>query len=207
MIVVSFYAPRFERYTSCNYDELGLLLDKSCKKLGLNHVVISDSFRPKPMETFLTKLPQNLMQAILYGQMKFMEQSREPILFVGSDCLITKRVGLNLDSLQDIAITTSVEFTDCVMNTGAIWIRDGGICVGVWRQALETEPKKWGEDQISLYDAICGSKLNILKLRCEEHNWAPNSIDDDAKMPTVVHFRGNRKLFMKSWAEKYLEII
>jgi hypothetical protein len=206
MIVASFFAPRFEKYENCNYDELAMLLDKSCKKLGLDHYVISDNFRPKPLKTFVTKLPENLMQAILYGQMRFMEWCKEPILFTGCDCLITRAQGLNSDSIQDIAITTSKEFSDCEMNTGAVWIRSGEVVIPTWKAALETEPKEWGDDQTSLYEAILESNLNVLKLRCEDHNWAPKNINDNANMPTVVHFRGKRKKFMKEWGEKYLNL-
>ena len=53
MIVASFFAPRFEKYKNVDYDELEILLDKSCKKLNLEHYVISDNFRPKPLKSFV----------------------------------------------------------------------------------------------------------------------------------------------------------
>jgi len=206
MIVASFFAPRYEVYDNCDYDALALLLDKSCKKLGLEHVVISDSFRPKPLKTCLTKLPENLMQAIFYGQIKFMKETNDTILFTGADCLLTKKLGLNHDSLPDLAITTSKTFSDCEMNTGAVWVKDKEKCIKIWEEVLEKEPKDWGDDQIFLYEGIKRSNLNTLYLPCEEHNWAPSSINDDAGFPTVVHFRGKRKSFMKDWAKRYLGI-
>ncbi len=202
MIVASFYAPRYEKWPGCDYDELLLLVDKSCKKLGLNHIVISDSFRPKPLNTFVTRLPENLIQAILYGQWKFLQESQEPILLIGADCLLTKLIP---EFEEDIGITLG-PFSDCKMNTGMVYVKDGKKSEQVWAAALELNPTVWGQDQTFLYESILESGLDIKELRCEEYNWAPNNIHDDAGLPYVVHFRGKRKSFMKNWAKTYLEI-
>lgn len=204
MIVVSFFAPRFEKYQSVDYDELLLLLDKSCKKLDLKHLVISDSLRPKPLETFLTKLPENLMQAFLYGQLKVLDEYEKPILFTGADCLLTKHPYECFKG--SLTITTSDKFTDCKMNAGAIFCNRPILCRKIWKETLELNPKEWGEDQIFLYKTIQKSNEDIRELRCEDHNWAPRDLEDNAGFPTIVHFRGKRKSFMKEWANKYLRI-
>ena len=204
MIVVSFFAPRFEKYAGVNYDELLFLLDKSCKKLDFKHMVISDESRPKPLNTYLTYLPENLMQAFLYGQTKFLSETKEPVLFVGADCLLTRDPRPYFS--DDLSITTSDSFQDCKMNTGAIFVKNPELCSHVWLDALGLKPKEWGEDQIFLYKTIKESNLKVKEIRCEDHNWAPRNIHDDAGMPTVVHFRGKRKSFMPQWAEKYLKI-
>src|SRR5690349_17128798 len=131
MIVASFYAPRFEKWKGCDYDELLLLVDKSCRKFGLNHIVISDATRPN-LETFICDLPENLMQAILCGQMRILEKAKESVLLIGADCVLTRFVS---DFDSDIAITLG-PFSDCEMNTGMIWCGNTKFCAEVWKIAL-----------------------------------------------------------------------
>lgn len=203
MIIASFFTPREDRW-NCDYDALLRLLDASCARLGLMHVVISDEHRPG-LQTFECGLPDNLMAALLDGQRQFLEWATEPVLFVGADCLIVKDPRPILNG--DMTITIG-PFSDCEMNTGAIWCRDGQRCAPIWRAALGRRPEHWGEDQTSLYHAIQNSPdVNVVRVRCEDHNWAPESITDDAGMPTVAHFRGRRKAFMPAWAARHLDLV
>jgi hypothetical protein len=205
MIVASFFAPRYEKYEGVDYDELLYLLDKSCKKLDFKHLVISDEPRPKPLNTFLCPLPEELMQAILCGQMMLLAESKEPVLLTGADCLLTRDPRPFFQG--DLAITTSKTFSDCVMNTGAIFVKHPNLCFDIWQKALDKNPVEWGDDQTCLYEIIKESKFDVKEIACEEHNWAPNDLDDDANLATIVHFRGGkRKKFMKDWAKKYLNI-
>lgn len=201
MLVASFFAPRFDKW-GCDYDALLLLLDRSCKRLGLDHVVISDKERPAPLETALFDLPENLMEAFLDGQRQLLECAREPVLFTGADCLLSRDPWPFMAG--DITVTTSDSFSDCRMNSGAIWCRDPAACAPVWRAALGRRPAEWGDDQRALYAAIQASDLVVAELPCDTQNWAPRDADDPAGMPTVVHFRGQRKKFMAEWARRHL---
>lgn len=202
MIVASFHAPREDRW-GVDYDALLMLLDASCQRLGLRHVVISDSPRPALLETAIFDLPENLMLAILDGQRQFLAATSGPVLLVGADCLLTANPPVLIGSI-DMAITTSDQFSDCRMNTGAIWCADGRTCAPVWQAALDDNPQKWGEDQTTLYDAVKESGLRVREVRAEDYNWAPNNEFDDAGMPAVVHFRGRRKAWMADWALRHL---
>ena len=201
MIVASFFAPRFEKWPGVDYDALLMLLDASCRRLGLPHIVISDAERPAPLISSICSMPQNLMLAILDGQRQLLEVTDGPVLLVGADCLLTRDPRPFL--LGDLAITLG-PFTDCPMNTGAIWCRDGATCACVWRAALDLNPVDWGDDQRVLYRAVKASGLNVALLRCEDHNWAPDNVSDPAGMPTVVHFRGPRKAWMAAWAARHM---
>lgn len=205
MIVASIFAPRYEKWPGCDYDVLLRLLDASCRRLGLRHVVISDSERPSPLETARFDLPDNLMLAILDGQRQFLATMPGPVLLVGADCLVTRDPRPFLGGGIDMAVTIG-PFSDCPMNTGAIWCADGPTCAPVWQAAIGRGPREWGEDQIALYAAVKDSGLRAREVCAEEHNWAPDSLDDDAGMPAVVHFRGRRKAWMADWARRYLGI-
>lgn len=202
MLVASFHAPREDRW-GCDYDALLRLLDLSCLRLGLRHVVISDSDRPG-LETARFTLPDNLMQAFLDGQRQLLAATPGPVLLVGADCLLTRDPRPFLAG--DITVTIG-PFADCEMNSGAIWCADGPTCVPVWQAALNRNPVAWGDDQVALYAAIQASGLDVVKLRCEDHNWAPNGPNDDADMPTVAHFRGGRKAFMANWAARHMALV
>lgn len=164
-------------------------------------MVISDS-RDLSLETFLCRLPDNLMAATLEGQRQFLSCTQEPVLFVGADCLLIRDPRSVLAG--DMTVTIG-PFSDCEMNTGAIWCA-GSQCASVWREALERNPTEWGDDQTALYSAAQASILDVRHVPCELHNWAPESPTDNAGMPTVVHFRGRRKAWMAGWAKQYLEI-
>jgi uncharacterized Rossmann fold enzyme len=203
MIVASFFAPRQVMWglDAAGYHRCLKVLDASCKRLGLRHVVLSDSERPG-FETAVYPLPENLMQAFLSAQLQLLESAREPILLTGADCILTADPR-GVVGEHDMAITVG-PFADCRMNTGAIFIKDGPKVAKVWREALASNPVKWGEDQTSLYRAILASDLDVLELPCTEYNWAPESPDDPAGMPMVAHFRGPRKGWMQAWYQRFV---
>lgn len=202
MIVASFFAPRYEKWPGCDYDALLHLLDESCRRFGLRHVVISDAERPG-LDTAIYDLPANLMQALLDGQRQFLAATTGPVLLVGADCLVAADPRPILAG--DLTITVG-PFADCEMNTGAIWCADGPTCAPIWAAAVATRPVEWGDDQTALYSAVQSSGLDVRRVRCEAHNWAPDDERDPAGPPTVVHFRGVRKRFMSAWALRHLGI-
>lgn len=202
MIVASFFAPREDKW-GCDYDALLRLLDASCRRFNLQHVVISDSKRPG-LDTLICRLPNNLMMALLDGQRQCLEWAREPVLFVGADCLLARDPRPVMAG--DMTITIG-PFSDCPMNTGAIWCADPNGCATVWRAAVDAQPVEWGDDQRAFYSAVEASGLNIRRVPCQDHNWAPRDAEDPAGMPTVVHFRGDRKAFMADWAKAHLNIV
>lgn len=200
MIVASFYAPRFDKW-GCDYIELLKVLDASCERWGVRHVVISD--RQLPFDTFVCDLPENLMLAILDGQRQFLESTDDEVLLTGADCVIAQDPRGRLEG-HDMAITIG-PFADCEMNTGAIWCA-GKRCAPVWREALKSQPREWGEDQVALYGAVRASGLRVLRHRCETHNWKPGSAQDSAGRPVVAHFRGRAKKYMRQWAWLHLAL-
>ena len=201
MKVVSFFAPRHDQW-GCDYLALLRLLDKSCRRFGLEHYCISDR-NLEVVDTLICKLPENLMQALLDGQLQCLQWTQEPVLFVGADCLIAKDPRTIKGG--DLTITIG-DFSDCPMNTGAIWCHNPARCVPIWRAAVDSRPVTWGEDQTALYEAVKASGANVVSVNADQHNRAPSSVEDSADMPTVVHFRGRRKSFMADWAKRWMDL-
>ncbi len=200
-VVASFFAPRYDKW-GCDYDKLLHLLDASCRRLALRHMVISDKPRPG-LETALFDLPDNLMMALLDGQRQFLECVEGPVLFVGADSLITRDPFAIAPDCQ-LALTFG-PFTDCPMNNGFMLCRDIAACAVAWADAIALGPKNWGDDQRCQLAAFEASGLRIARLRCEDQNWAPENVTDACK-PTVVHFRGHRKDWMPQWAQRHMGI-
>lgn len=211
MIAASFHAPRFDRW-GCDYDALLRLVDASCRRVGIRHAVITDAGREPPasvagIEHFPARLPENLMRAILEGQRQFLAhvatQGGEPVLLIGADCLVVSDP--RKLALPDVTITTG-PFSDCRMNTGAIWCASPAACVPTWAAARDGCAGNWGDDQTSLLQALEASQLAITEVPADLHNRAPDHERDDAGMPTVAHFRGNRKAWMGAWARRWLDL-
>lgn len=217
MLVASFYSPRPEiesKLWNCDYDQLLMLVESSCRRFGLEHLVISNCPRPAPLRTFLTFLPDNLMQAFIFGQrqmLRELQESCQNLLFIGADCLFTRNPsGRELIEESDITITLSSSFVDCLMNCGAIWCNDLEKCFRIWDRAYQTKKLvDWGDDQRAIYSSILEYEeegwLNVKRVECEGFNWAPDGLEDDCRS-VVVHFRAKRKQFMANWAKKHLDL-
>lgn len=211
LVVASIFAPRLDQW-GCDYMECLAVLQASCDRLGLRHVVISD--RPlDPFETAIFDLPQELMPLLLEGQRAFLAATDAPVLLVGADCIVTSDPRPVLEDC-DLAVTVH-PFHDCVLNTGAIWCGNGKAIAPLWQAALKRNPREWGEDQQVLkavLDPVASQPgwgarhgLAVKFLPCQGYNWAPERHDDDAGMPVVAHFRGPRKPWMRWWYQNFVE--
>lgn len=200
MIVVSFFAPRFTMWEGVDYDECLDVLQASCDRLKLRHVCISDQPRPR-VETFLCKLPGNLMQAFLDGQRQWLERTREPTLFTGADCILTRDPS-DICAGYDIGIT-SKRYGH--INTGAVWCMTKA-CIPVWQTALDLKPVEWGEDQVRLMDAIRKHPVQMRELPMVDYNAKPKSETDRLNAPPlIVHFKGSSrtKQMQRPWWENF----
>lgn len=215
MIVASFYAPRLP--TPVNYLECLSVLQASCDRLGLRHVVISDRKLPG-LDCAMYDLHDDLMMACIQGQRWFLEDTPGPVLLTGADCIVTRDPRPLLDGFD--LVGTVYPFSDCCLNTGLVMVADGPSAAPIWGIAeaklLELDSIAWGDDQIALKCALApvtpypaeGERhgLKVKFVSCVEHNWAPEAHDDDAGMPLIAHFRGERrKGWMGFWYRRFLE--
>lgn len=205
--VVSFYAHRYDHWRSAdgtpvNYDDLLDILDASCKRLGIRHVCISDVQRPR-VDTFVTPLPENLMQAFLVGQRAWLvEANGAPTMFTGADCIITRDPS-EVCYGYDMAITTR-HYTD--INTGGLWCYSTA-CIEAFDHALALKPQQWGEDQICLLAGIRKTKgLRLRELPCRDYNAKVKTANEKLdRPPMIVHLKGGseRKALMAPWFRNF----
>ncbi len=215
--VVSFYAPRpdHERHTH-DYLLCLALQRQSCARFGCRQIVITDDAPSlADFPTFNTILPHSLMRAIIAGQLAYLESAAfdADTLLTGADCLLGRDPRAVFDGGFDVAVTTHGGFSDCIMNTGAIFVPVASreLAAPFWRRALATMGDAWGDDQLALareFDATLkhGTEMRgaarIKFLPCEGINWAPDN-ENDGIDSLVVHFRGPRKRWMEAWAERF----
>lgn len=199
-VVVSTFAPRYEKWPGTDYDDLLRVLQASCDRLGVRHVCISDSYRPH-CDTFVCDLPQALMPLLIDAQLQFMRQCDEPILFTGADCILTRNPDGVLKPGIDLAITTDASHRR--LNTGAMFVADGPRCAPVWQAALDMGPDEWGTDQTCLLAAIQASDLAVDHLPKSKYNRPPLAEGETGEEAMIVHFKGERKKQMRPWWERY----
>lgn len=199
LTVGSFYAHREDNGT--NYIKCLRLLDESCKRLEIPHVVITDHDLPSDLTAFRTALPDNLMQALLTGYARLREATEGRLFLTGADCILTRNP-FDYGDKCDAAFSFG-PYKDCILNTGAQWLNTP-LSATLYGEALERMPLEWGDDQRALWQAVQHTNLHIRPLDAFEHNRPPISADDTLAPATVVHFRGERKSWMRPWWAKYL---
>ncbi len=229
MNIVSFFAPRPKHPFYQDYAPYLDILRASCEKYGHRHIVITDDAQvgkfPEGVlnysqgDAFVTSLPENLMKAIIRGQLAYLNSPlvAEDTVLVGADCVLAQDPAQVFDMPFDIAFTTG-RFSDCILNTGAIYIRGGVDARPIWARAYAAMGEEWGDDQKALAAVvdpievvpgvrasnrkICG--LNVLFLPVDPYNLAPEYPDDDCTRGVILHFRGPRKAWMMDYCAKWL---
>lgn len=226
MNIVSFYAPRRDHPFFQDYTPFLEILRASCKKWGHRHIVITDDAQVGEFpegtldytqgDAFVVDLPDNLMKAITRGQLAYLLSplAKEDTVLVGADCVLARDPAEVFDLPFDIAFTTG-PFSDCILNTGAIYIRGGADAAHIWVRAFAGMGEKWGDDQLALAavvhptlypSVVCGNGPTIRFLPVDPYNLAPEYPDDDCTRGVVLHFRGPRKAWMKDYCAKWLGV-
>lgn len=216
MIVASFFAPRPEHPRWRDYIPSLRLLQASCDRLGLQHVVLGDT----PVEGFdvlqVPDLPRELMPAFLAAQKHGIETLDDDLLLVGADCVIARDPSEPLTAGADLTVTLG-DFWDCRMNTGTIWVRRESrvAAAELWGRALAGMGHAWGDDQLALAAQVAPLPpappvieprlgLMVQFLDVDPWNLAPENEHHDCRHAVVLHFRGNRKGWSGRWCQRFL---
>lgn len=216
MIVASFFAPRPEHPRWRDYLPSLWLLQASCDRAGLRHVILGDA----PVDGFevlqVPGLPRDLMGACLAAQRHGIGALDDDLLLVGADCVVVQDAEKPIAAGADLTVTLG-DFWDCRMNTGTIWIRRGAreAVAALWARAIDGMGTAWGDDQLALAAQVAPlpmtvptiaerSGLTIQYLDVDPWNLAPDRPDHDCSHAKVLHFRGNRKLWAATWCQRFL---
>jgi hypothetical protein len=212
-------APRPDHPLYQDYTPYLNVLRASCEKFGHRHIVITDD--ENIPDAFVAALPESLMKAIIRGQLAYLNSglAQEDTVFVGADCVLARDPTEVFDMPFDVAFTTG-HFSDCILNTGAIYVRGGVDARPIWAKAFAAMGEEWGDDQKALAAvvdpidvatnvrasnrSVCG--LSVLFLPVDPYNLAPEYPDDDCTRGVILHFRGPRKAWMVDYCAKWLGI-
>ena len=207
------------------YMDFGPLLEcqkKTAEKWGHKHVVVSDQ-KLKGMNVFNTELPASLMQAILAGQIAYLEawDEKSAIVLVDVDCLVARSLEHAFILPFDLGLTNR-EDPRCPINNGAMYIKPGNkaAVLAFFRAALAICKSHWGGDQeaisyvaapVPIGQQIVARHFGELTLRLAffsmlSHNCIPRYFGvRHKKNPYIVHFKGEeRKSWMKFYAYKFI---
>ncbi len=211
MIAAAFYTPRCE---DIDYVPLLELQRRSCQRFGIRHVVIGDREIPG-FDTFVTRLPESLMQASLVAQGNYLAQHEGgDLILCDADGVFTSDPREVFDGSFDVAVTVH-PFLDSILNNGAMFIADATKAAPFWDDALgRVEGDVWGDDQAALRDAFEATLdlgvtdrrgVRVKFLPCVGYNEAPEWVGHGI-MPVFAHFRGGRKEWMGEWSRQFLNL-
>jgi hypothetical protein len=218
--VASFWCDRRDDYPDApDYLPLLALLQKSCDRFGLRHVVLSDALVPG-FETFVSPMPRALMPATLFAHRAWIAGGdwKEGTALVGADCLIGRDLRECFDGSFDLLFTSRPGHRRWPINTGLICVTEEARirAAHAWARAAADCTAEWGNDQVQIARMVepipedhgiverRGMRVKFAPLAT--HNFTPKrpEIASDA---FVVHFKGPRKAMMGPWAQQHLEIV
>lgn len=232
LTVASFWVHRPDHPRHGESDFRGMLevLQGSCNRLGVRHVVLTDwdtvPLLPDGMHFHATHLPAELMQAITSAHAGFLESPDKTVpcrdadgdvLFVGADSILLADPRPHLPADADLYVTSRrpSERLDAV-NNGFQFIRRGAIerAATLYRRVADRCGTEWRDDQRALVAELAPvpmplaieerAGLRVAFLPMKRFNDCPLWPADPCKGAILLHFRGRqRKKLMLAWAKKH----
>lgn len=225
MIVVSLWVHRPEEFpAAADYPAMLKILERSCRRLGLQHFCLTDrKTRESPLwPVGVTPwagihVPEPLMNACTELQALWMNSvhaAHHDTLFVGADCIM-KRKPVYPETV-DMAVTYRMAEVKYPINTGAVFVRSraqrpaakffrrvAARCGPVWcddqravRAELEPMPRKHGE--------YWRADMRVGFMPMVPYNVLPRNEHDAGGNAYMVHFRGRkRKTLLFNWAQRW----
>lgn len=216
--VVTVWAPRPEHEKWRDYLPLLELQKKSAERVGHRHVVVTDTELPG-YDTLPVKLPQNLMQAILAGQLEYVSRwsGEFPIVLADADCLVIRDLEAVFDGTFDVLLTSRNNPAAPIQN-GAMYFAAGSQDAArqLLHRALQLCKEHWGGDQEAIAQAAAPVPLvlHVIEPRFgkrfyfaspDPYNFSPRG--HPPKMNPnrfIVHFKGDTKHFVPAYARDML---
>ncbi len=224
--IVSFWVLRSEEHPEAdarNYPGMLETLQRSCDRLDLRHVVLTDavtansSLWPATVEPWSSDLPQPLMQACTEAQARYLEAKPDTdTLFVGADCIFLQDPLLFYPRGPDLCVTYRNPVARYPINTGAQMVRQRSLdmVAPLFRRIADRCGTVWCDDQRALVAELAPmppvagvykrADMMVAFLPMKRFNVVPLSVDDNCKNACMLHFRGKgRKQFFFDWATKH----
>ncbi len=217
LTVCSFFVDRRADYPDAvDYVPLLKALDRSCSKVGFEHVVLTDyttvpQVRAADMVTFATDLPRNLMRALTESQARWMEDAHAndcDTLFVGADCLVRRDFREHLPA-ADLSIILRPGHKKHRINNGFMFVPASSRekVAPLFRAIADDCGEVMCDDMVAMpldfgLQERAGLAVNFLPMKI--WNGGPKRLDDSADSAHVLHFRGRaRKDLMLDWADRW----
>lgn len=217
LTVASFYVHRPDHPKAGEIDFAGMLrvLQTSCDRLGVRHVVLSDFSTMRAdiaaqldgMGIFRCNLPDELMQATTQAHSRFL--ATHPgmpgdVLFVGCDAILLRDPRRFMPDDADMAFTYRPGHLKYPINNGFMFIRERAREAGArfFRAVADRCGPTWGDDQKAVADLLAplpaawgeieryGAKVRLLPMR--RFNDVPAGANDKCKGVALLHFRGRK---------------
>lgn len=224
--VVSFWVLRPEEHPEAearNYPGMLRVLQRSCDRLGLRHVVLTDHRTmwdarwPKGIEACAFELPMPLMRAATEAQARYLEWGpTTDTLFVGADCIFLRDPEKYYPADPGLCVTYRAASDKYAINTGAQMVRQHSIAqvAALFRRVADRCGTVWCDDQLSLIAELAPmpplpgiyerAGLSVGFMPMKRRNVVPKSIDDECRQACMLHFRGKaRKQFFFDWAARH----
>lgn len=223
-VVASFYVDRRADYPEApDYIPLLLALDGSCRRFGLDHVVLTDNATaPEINDAGLhwnaaNELPWNLMRALTEAQACWLETPHDvDTMFVGADCLIRANP-LGFIPRADLAVIFRPGHRLHRINNGFMHVpaESRARVAPLFRRIADSCGEAMCDDMVAVEQALAPmpmdyglherAGLSVAFLPMETWNAGPRTAHDPARDAFVLHFRGRaRKTVMLEWAERWL---
>jgi hypothetical protein len=223
--VVSFYVDRRADFPAApDYIPLLHALERSCTRLGFNHVVLTDFYTAQTLtdqgfRVFARELPKALSNALTEVQAQYLEAlPRRDTLFVGADCLIVRDFRAHL-AAADLAIILRPGHKKHRINNGFMYVPAASVAkvAPLFRTIARTTGGSFNSchDMVAVEAALApmpttygvveraGMTVNFLPMNV--WNGGPKTADDPSPESFVLHFRGKeRKPVMLAWELRWL---
>lgn len=228
--ICSFWVHRpVEHPNAFDYPSLLRILQTSCDRLSLKHVVLTDrdtleSDRwPAGIEGWASDLPLPLMQAATAAQANYLGTMPETdVIFVGADCIMLRDPTKHYPDDVALSLTYRNPHARYPINNGFMVVARHSMekVAALYRRVADRCGAKWCDDQRSLIAELdpmppaCGiherAGMRVCFLPMRPFNNLPATVDDPSRGAVALHFRGkqhatgqHRKDLMVAWAKRH----
>jgi len=214
LTVASFYVHRPDHPRHGESDFAGMLrvLQTSCDRLGVRHVVLTDlrtadaGLVPRDLTYQAIPLPDELMQATTRAHAGYLETGLQhnpgDVLFVGADSILLRHPNRFVPADVEMAFTFRPGHDRYEINNGFMLVRERsrGRAARFFRDLANRCGPTWGDDQRALaamlaplpatWGEIERHGMNIRLLPMRRFNDVPAGPNDHCKGVCLLHFRG-----------------